>query len=368
MSGTSGRRRVLLAGLGLVMASGALGTGTAAEAAPTPHVLAVSLSASSVHADGLALAEVTVTTTVQGWPDDVHSAFLNRTSAAAEPSAFPFMVAVLERTAGTAGSGTYTGTVYVPSTAAGGWRVSTVSDAVPETAASGGMPTERDPRTDGVPDATLAVTGTHPPRIRLTIDPTPVPYPSARYTAVATYSDVTSGRPLAGRSVVIGFDNDCVESLPPARTTDAHGQVRRLQADDQGYLVCAWAPLPVPAPTSRWRLGYAVWSTRATYRVRLGAAPARSSVRLGSSVTVNGNVVAVGGIPPVAAAVGTRIRLQRLVGRTWRSVNEAKVSSSGRFHVAATPPSRGRHLYRVWFPSQGRFKGTVTASFAVTAT
>jgi hypothetical protein len=368
MIGSPRRRRAVLVALGAAAMVGVTLGPVPSAAAASPQVLAVSLSTSSVAVDGLALAQVTVTTTVQGWPDELHSAFLSRTSSATEPSATSVMIAVLERSSGSPGAGTYQGTVYVPSSAAGTWRVSTVSDAEPDSGSLGAMTTDRDPRADGVPDAALAVNGTHPPRIRLAIDPTPVPYPSTRYTAVATYSDVATGRPLVGRPVVIGFDNECVETSPPGRPTDAHGQVRRAVQDAQGFLVCAWAPLPVPAATFQWRVNYAVTATGATYTIRLGAKPARTTVKLGSSTNVNGNVVAVGAQPGRAAAAGTHVRLQWLVGRTWRSVNEAKVSSSGRYHVAATPPSRGRHLYRVWFPSQSRFKGTVTKAFSITAT
>jgi hypothetical protein len=363
-----GLRAVLVAVAAVVLAGGTLGAASTAAAADPPRVLAVSLSASSVQVDGLALAQVTVTTTVQGWPDDVHSAFLTRTSHAAEPSAPWLMIGVLERLSGAPGAGTYRGTVYVPSSAGGDWRVSTISNAEANSASIGQMTTERDPRADGVPDAALVVHGTHPPRIRLTIEPTPVPYPSTRFKAVAAYDDAATGRPLVGRPVVIAFDNDCVESSPAGEPTDAHGQVRRLAEDAYGFLVCAWAPLPAPAATFQWRLNYAVTATRAIYTVRLGARPARTSVKLGSSTTVDGNVVAVGAEPWRAAAAGTHVRLQRLVGRTWRSVNLAKVASSGRYHAAATPPSRGRHLYRVWFPSQSRFQGIVTATFSITAT
>jgi hypothetical protein len=369
MTGLRGRGRAVLVALAAAATvGGTLGPASTAEAADPPRVLAVSLSASSVAVDGLALAQVTVTTTVQGWPEELHSAFLRRTSSATEPSATYAMIAVLERSSGSPGSGTYQGTVYVPSSAAGNWRVSAVSDAEWNSGSSGAMSTTRDPRADGVPDAALAVHGTHPPRIRLAIDPTPVPYPSTRYTAVATYSDVATGRPLVGRPVVIGFDSECAEGSPPGQRTDAHGQVRRIIQDAHGFLVCASAPLPVPAATFQWRVNYVVMATGATYTVRLGAKPARTSVERGSSTTVNGNVVAVGAEPGRAAAADTHVRLQRLVGRTWRSVNEARVTSSGRYHVVATPPSRGRHLYRVWFPSQGRFKGTVTKAFSITAT
>jgi hypothetical protein len=369
VNGRSRRRRAVLVTLDLAaLAAGTLGAASTAGAADPPRVLAVSLSASSVAVDGLALEQVTVTTTVTGWPDDVHSVFLTRTSSPSEPSATPVMIAVLERSSGTPGSGTYQGTVYVPFSASGAWRVSAISDAQPDSASVGTTTTDRDPRADGVADTTLAVHGTHPPRLRLTIDPTPVPYPSIRFTAVATYSDAGTGRPLVGQQVVIAFDNDCVESSPAGQRTDTQGRVRRVTQDAHGFLVCAWAPLPVPAPTSQWRVNYVVTATRATYTVRLSAKPARTSVKLGSSTTVSGNVVAVGGEPPRAAAAGTHVRLQRLVGRTWRNVNVAKVASSGRYHLVATPPSRGRHRYRVWFPSQFRFAGTVTRAFSITAT
>jgi hypothetical protein len=49
-------------------------------------------------------------------------------------------------------------------------------------------------------------------------------------------------------------------------------------------------------------------------------------------------------------------------------VNVASVTTSGRFHLVATPPDRGRNIYRVWFPSQSRFVGMVTRSFIITTT
>jgi hypothetical protein len=57
-----GLRAVLLAVAAVVLAGGTLGAASTAAAADPPRVLAVSLSASSVQVDGLALAQVTVTT------------------------------------------------------------------------------------------------------------------------------------------------------------------------------------------------------------------------------------------------------------------------------------------------------------------
>jgi hypothetical protein len=362
------RGRAALVAVGAAaIAVGTLGPLNIAEAADTPRVLAVSLSGTSVTVDGLALAQVTVTATVSGWPEEVQSVFLSRTSPASEPSATQHLIAVVQRSSGDSGSGTYAGTLYVPSSAEGRWRVDAISDAGP-VATGDGSELTRDPRGDGVPDAVLAVTGAHPPLIRLAIEPTPVPYPSTRYTAVATYSDATTGKPIVGRLVGIGFDNDCADGFPSTHRTDAHGRFRRTITDPHGVTACAYALLPVPEATAAWKVTYAVWSTSATFAVRLSAKPVRTRFQRGSSTTVHGNLVAVGAEPGRAAAAGTHVRLQRLVGRTWSSVNEAKIRSSGRYEVVATPPGRGRFVYRVWFPSQYRFKGTVTKTFSLTAT
>src|SRR3954462_13590723 len=112
MTGLRRRGRAVLVTLSLAaMAAGTLGPAGSAEAADPPRVLAVSLSSSSVAVDGLVLAEVTVTAPFRGGPTAPPSAPLRRPPPATEPSATPQMIALLEHSSGSPGSGTYQGTV-----------------------------------------------------------------------------------------------------------------------------------------------------------------------------------------------------------------------------------------------------------------
>jgi hypothetical protein len=327
---------------------------TVSALAADPHIDALSLSSAEVTASGVALGQVTVTTTVTNWPGGDHPdlAVLTRTSPGA-PGAPESMVAPLQRTSGVPGSGTYQGVVPVPSTATGTWRVSEVRDAFM-------LEMDyftRDPRQDGVPDALLTVHGTHLPRLRLSVQPPILPYPQTKYTVTALFTTDT-GAPLAGRR--IGFDELPTEACKLGNRgvpTDARGRAFHAITWEGRWGVCVWAPLP-NAPDYPGT-GFASGLVGGRYAVKLGAAPASTSVKRGTSVPVNGNVVAVR--PPA----GTHVRLQRLVDRTWRNVNIANVHLSGRFHLVATPPDRGRNTYRVWFPSRGPFVGTVTRSILI---
>ncbi len=340
----------------------------APQVAIEPHIDAVSLSTSSVTVSGMALAQVRVTVTVTGWPEDVHRVRLDKFAGSAfdtlEPSE---MFVVLERVSGSPGSGTYDGTAYVPSTADGPWLVFEVSTAQDLDSEFARTTTTRTTYDDGLPDTVLTVHGTHRPRLRASLTPKIVPYPQTRYTADALFDDRDTGQPLAGYPVVIEVRDGC-KGIAPWGVTDHHGHVRRIFDDPRGGMICAWAPLPVPPATAVWQSDYAsAFPMGPTFSVLLGARPASPRVRLGSSTVIDGKVLAVGGTRTRAGAVGTKVVLQRLVGRTWRTVNSARVTPSGRYHLVATPPHRGRNVYHVQFPSQDRFAGTVTRRFPISA-
>jgi hypothetical protein len=331
--------------------------------AADPHIEAVSLSSADVAASGVALGQVTVTTSVRDWTggEDTAIAVLTRTSAGV-PGAPQAMVADLTRTSGVPGSGTYQGVVPVPSTATGGWRVSAISE--PFSADRNVI--ARDPRQDGVPDALLTVHGTHLPRLRLSVQPQILPYPQTQYTVTATFTTDT-GAPLAGRPIRFSErpTDDCNlgnGGVP----TDANGRAFHTLSWAAASSVCVWAGLPVGP--MYYGTAFAGGDIAPRYGVKLAAAPAGTSVKRGASVLVNGNVAAVGTTPLRAAAAGTHVRLQWLFGRTWRNVNLAYVTTSGRFHLVATPPDPGRNIYRVWFPSQGRYVGTITRNLTITTT
>jgi hypothetical protein len=218
-------------------------------------------------------------------------------------------------------------------------------------------------RDSGLPEPTLAVTGTHRPRIRISVSPEPLPYPRTRATerVVVTFDDTRA--PIPGFAIAFGTLDSCAGWPPrPAAVlrTDRHGvathpiRVRGVQS------ACAWAPLP----GSGSRESFPGWGTLVRY-VALGtvtsASPSRSSARRRTPVPVPGRATAL------VVPAGWMVALQRRVGRHWRTVNTGKVRPSGRFTVAASPPL-GRNLYRVQFQGSYWFGTSTSRTFTITGT
>ncbi len=67
----------------------------------------------------------------------------------------------------------------------------------------------------------------------------------------------------------------------------------------------------------------------------------------GRSVTVNGNAWPA---PGVYAAANDGVRLQQLVGRTWRTVGDGQVRYNGRYDMTWTAPTAGTLVLRVRKP------------------
>jgi hypothetical protein len=335
--------------------------GPLAEATPGT-VTDLSLGTSAVAVDGVAVASVPVRFTLTGAPVDAAAIMLLRTTPAWDRSAPGRLVAAVTRVDGTEGNGTFRGTLLVPSSAHGTWRATVVWFDTSAGVAS---------FTPGIDltehEVTLQVTGTHRPRFRLESS---VPaYPSTTVTLRGTLTDSTTGRPLKGRTVAFGVDDTCAESGSTAsRTTDATGRASWSLKMNGLWALCAWAPLPGTSnyPVDYARPSYGVSGVRAMFGVRLTSSVTAASVRAGRSTTVTGSVLAPFGTRSRAGATGTDVRLQRLVGRTWRTVNSARVRSSARYTLTATPPARGRHAYRVWYPTQSGFAGTVGRTLWIT--
>jgi hypothetical protein len=353
------------AATGATTATGA-GTGpvgarsTSAEAVPL--ITAVSVSPDRVAVRGLDLVPVTVTVTFAdtryGDPDDVRLA--RTTEGAWDRSAPREILADLRRTGGSGAAGTFTATVRVPSSADGSWRV---ADVVWE-GGPGGL--GADPRSSGVADATLVVTGTHRPRIRFSVSPQPLPYPRTRATvrAVASFGD--TGARIRGLDVGFGLDNSCGERVGPDTTarTDRHGVVTREISVPGLYSACAWAPFP---GSSRFD-SFPGWAV-AGGPVRLGtvtsATPSRTSARRGSPVPVTGKAVAI--VLPTTSFGGSPVSLQRRVAGHWRTVGTGDVRENGRFSLTAYPP-RGRSLYRVRLQDGFWFASSASRTFTITGT
>jgi hypothetical protein len=320
-----------------------------------------------VAADGFAVVPVVVEFTLTGGPVDATGVLLLRTTDRWDVNAPQHLPTRVTRVDGTAGNGTYRGTLQVPSTAHGGWRVSSVGFGL-----GSGYPQDPTPYIDldeqGLPDVLLDVTGTHKPRIRFAR--TVPSHPSTVVTLRGTLTDSDTGRPLRGRRVSFGIDDQCVEDgLAGTGTTDAAGRATYTQRVDGQRRLCAWAPLP--GSTSRGRsYGGSGSETYADFGLGLTASVTASTVRAGRSTTVTGSLLAAYSSPSPgrSATAGHFLRLQRLVGRTWRTVNDAKVRDSGRYTLTATPPTRGRHAYRVAFPSPDAAGGRTSRVLWITAT
>jgi hypothetical protein len=355
----TGRR--LLAGA--VIAATVLTTASATATAQAPPVVAaVSVSPGAVAISGLDTTPVTVSVSLTGNTyGDPTRVYLERTTTTSWDGSAPnLLTGALRRTSGTASAGGYQGAVSVPSSAHGVWRVGALEFGLNSTV---------DPRDSGLPDATLDVTGTHRPRIRLTISPQPLPYPRHDLTMTArlTYDD--TGRPIAGRWVFFGGDSFCAEDYVPVfkARTNARGVAFWHTTIPGTKLLCAWMPLPVsPAPSHLF--AYTLTGRFPVAGTSLNATPSRTVVHRRTKTAVNGKALAIGSPSPVDARTrGVQVVLQRLVGRHWRNVSETKVRSSGRFTLYASPPP-GRNYYRAALPEQSGLGASTTKAFVIRGT
>jgi hypothetical protein len=222
-------------------------TSASQAASPSGTVSDLTLSTSAVTVDGFAVAPVMVEFTLTGGPVDATGVVLLRTTTTWDVNAPRHLPARVTRVDGTVGNGTYRGTLQVPSTAHGGWRVSSVGFGN-----DGGYPQDPTPAIDlreqGLPDVLLDVSGTHRPRFRF--DRTVPTYPSTTVTLRGTLTDSDTGRPLKGRRVSFGIDSQCTEDgLPaPGRPVPRAGPRTPNGWTARG---CSAPGHPCPAPRAR---------------------------------------------------------------------------------------------------------------------
>jgi hypothetical protein len=327
--------------------------------ASTTTITAVSVSPTAVKVHGLDLTTVVVSVSLKDSErGDPVSVTLSRTTKTAwDPSAPGDLTAPLVRTAGTTGNGTYRAKVAVPSSAHGPWRVGSVNFS--ELWFTTGV----DPRDFGLPDATLKVTGTHRPRMRFTLSPQPLPYPQRALTVSARMSYDDTHRPIPGQPIVFCepyTDVDCFFGpfVPKART-DSRGLARwHTTLKEPPLAEAAWMPFPLRLALTDPNLYYAAGSQTPLFGSRTTAVPSKTSARHRTSVAVKGHAFAV---IPVAE---NRVVLKRLVGRQWRTVSAARVRSSGRFTLYASPP-KGRNSYRVALSGSGKVLGSRSRVFVI---
>jgi hypothetical protein len=341
----------------------------ASAAPPSPKAAAagsvltsVTLSTGAVSVRGLDTVTVTATVTTTGETGECRTSgydgyvLLERTSKRVwDRSATVALVGGMSCVSDSGGVRTRRADIPVPSTAHGPWRVSDVDFD---------NSTDLDPRDLGLRDATLAVTGTHRPRLRISVRPQPLVYPArdVRVTVQATYDDTRA--PVTTRWIGITDDGGGIVGGCGRchGNTDSNGRVTvRLMLTDFPQAI-AWMPLSGTPPYD-WTPVYSGLFAPIFVQPALSAAPAKATVRHGTEVDVNGRALAVT-VHSWPAKPRVRIGLQRLVGRHWRTVSEGTVRPRGRFTLVATPP-KGRNLYRVGLPTQQTFASATSRTFTI---
>ncbi|WP_134130026.1 hypothetical protein [Kribbella pratensis] len=319
----------------------------AAQAAPDPDLKidSITLNKTSVAVSGLNTVPVTVT--VKG--------------TYGADAGTPVNV-ILERTGGTGqertlfstnlprlANGTWSGPLQVPSTANGTFKVTGVLTG-PFFPGSGSM---TDPTAYAGPS--LAVTGTHQPKITASVSPKVVPFGSG-FSITWAVTDAQTGKPYGSKvRVVLGTDNTCAEYFGPGYTnlTNTSGVVTKsYPASDAQWVNCLLLP---GNPSSIGGLGLGV--------ARPGivtATPSKTSAPVGTIVPVNG---VVQGAPSAC-----KVYLQRLYGATqWKTVSPAGSirSYSGKFTLNAQPAYKGLIPYRVYFPKCYNYQAGVSKVFYI---
>ncbi|WP_433013086.1 hypothetical protein [Kribbella sp. CA-294648] len=340
--------------VGTVSLAAALVTAPSAAAAPTaaqspdPNltVTSVTLGRSSVLVSGLNRFVVGVTVKA-GYNSTVETplnVFFQRTGGVGP---LKYMIAgQLKRTGGTLKDGTWTGTVDIPSTANGTFKVYGV---LPGYLQPGDMTTETP--FDG---PSIAVTGVHLPKLAVQVIPRVVPFGSP-YQVKAVIYDSATGKPYGVRlPLQVTFDNLCVEHDAVTRLTDTAGVLyTSFPAAAADWLNCV-----------RVRGRFFDTISHGFFPLRPGivaAIPSKTSAPVSTYVPVNGSVA--------GAPYRCPVLLQRLHGRTaWRLANQSTVRQSGRFTVVAQPPNLGNNSYRVYFPTCNRFQAGYSRMFAIQGT
>jgi len=335
-------RRLLAALLAAPLTFTTLGTATAAHAAGDPDlkIKTLVLSRGSVAVSSLNTVPVTVTMTGSAKPSDYDTFYVEFTGGQRDLYSMP-----LKLIKGTLDDGTWQGVVNVPSTANGTIKAAKVlaGDYYFGCTSCG---EEYPVQVDG---PTLAVTGTHRPKIVGTATPAVVPI-GKPVTIKWTITDSQTGKPYGTRiKTWPAKDNTCVEGDPAVALTDTNGVLTIPDKSNYG-LYCLRIP-GSPGPIA----GTAI-SVKSS--ITVSATPSKTSAPVGSIVPVNGTA-------PYAA--GCTINLQRLYGATaWRTVGTAKVRTSARFTLNAQPAYKGKIPYRAQFPACNNIVATSSKTFYIT--
>lgn len=326
----------------------------AAQAGTDPKltVTAVTLGRTSVAVSGLNTVAVPIRVK-GGYDSDEPSnqnlplvVYLTRTSGTGK---LALMISTdLARVSGTTQKGEWAGSVKVPSTANGTFKVTGVKTC-PYSFIEWGTPIDQTPF-DG---PSVSVTGYHLPKLTATVIPRVVPFKTA-FSVVWQVLDSATGKPYGTRiRVLLATDAECVEgSSTGAHLTSTSGFVTKsYPASDADAVNCL-----------RLRNGNFDIAGVVADVLRPGivsAVPSATSAKVGTLVPVNGTVL---GSPSPC-----KVALQRLRGATqWRDVSVGVVRASGRYTVIAQPAYVGPIVYRVYFPTcYHRYQAGVSRTFTI---
>lgn len=331
----------------LVMSGMLVAPGVATAADPPGQVLSVTVDAGPFSVDGFAGQAQSTITAVVDEPSftigDAYSvectytgvkAVLERTSGGPHDTA----AVDLPRVSGSGSVGRYSAPWRIASTRNGTWTLTRLEWC------DGWAVTSVDPRVSPGVTRTITVVGTHVPTTSVTRIPTTTAYggkQSARYTY-----RTSTGAPIVGATVLSGTEYACMDPMPPSPgghrwgdvtlRTDAAGQVT-VPLLDLMTCVSLLGPPAVAGDLSTRALVREDWPIRREFYRWVSAVPTATAVRVNRTLTVLGSASPTVGV----------VRLQLLVGRTWRTVASARIRTSGRYTVYALVTTLGRNHYRV---------------------
>jgi hypothetical protein len=217
-----------------------------------------------------------------------------------------------------------------------------------------------DPRTT-VATPTVHVTRSNRPVLTMTTTPIPAA-PDGQVIRVVRAVNEDTGRPWAGLSVAVAYDNACNEDVvrQSSGRTDRNGVFRSAQPAgytyDQGS--CAWVTADNVPGQPATRISPA--RVHATYRYEVTAGPERPEAPHGTNVPVTGV------LQPFEA--NKTVELQRLARGGWKTVNRTRTDVNARFSVTATPPGERLYRYRVLAEAAPDRATATSATFTIRGT
>lgn len=372
------------------------------EPAPITQLQALTVTPSSVTVTGLGTVTVTVAATIRAdggivtWASEPQVPWHNRVLATFRhvgptPSGVPSTwTTVLALTSGTEQQGTWTGSWRVGAAWGGRWILEQLDAETPPMVTNSGRPWRVSPAAVGMPRS-VVVAGLNPPRMAVTRTPAVATYP-ADQTVTFRFTNAR-GTPLSGRSVMVDRGEGCGHygvggwTSPPTRVLSAAGTTSttlrlRDPASSWSYGISPSFLASAPAPRMSDSTGdlcvYLTDPTGAVDVFGLSVAPPAGGALLGerathrwrfSAVTTShrrlpcGRLLVTGVVAPALYWVAPTVYLQRLFGRTWRTVTAARVPGSGRYRTTVTAaPGWYRVLARGLSPE---FAPTPGSSFRV---